>query len=489
MMISLDGRGPLHRQVYRALQDTILRGEMSPGARLPSSRALAEDLGVSRTVILLAYEDLLAESYTETRAGAGTFVSSRIQPGLPENAGFGPATEAAGVKRPVLSRYARRAISQKPDAVYPGKRDLGLRFNFGYSVSELDPQIVRLWRRLLSKHVTDSSSYYPPPQGEPGLRAAVARHAGRARGVRCDPEQVLIVSGSQQSLDLAGKVLIDPGDHVLIEEPQYHGARTAFLAMGARLDLCPVDEDGFDIRKRPANGRTTARLVYVTPSHQMPTGAVMPAARRLELLAWAQENGAYVIEDDYDSEFRYKTRPIASLHSLDRHQRVIYLGTFAKALSPSLRLAYVVLPPELVGPFVSAKWLSDLGAPWVTQRALAEYIEAGHYARRIRRLSRRYAARREALLSALRSGLAGQATIVDSAAGMHVLVWLDGLAPEALPALVAEAARREVHLPTIDEYYMKPPRRAGLLLGYTLLSEQDIAEGVRRLTEALASLR
>ncbi|MBA3564047.1 MAG: PLP-dependent aminotransferase family protein [Gammaproteobacteria bacterium] len=483
MMITLDGCGPLYRQVYRGVRDAVLRGQLPPGARLPSSRALADELGLSRTVVLLAYEDLQAESYTETRAGAGTFVAPQVDHTLLSKAvsNDGLSNVLAADAAPRLSRFARRAMQQKPEAVYEQKQDSGLRFNFEYSVSEQDAQVVRLWRSLLAKHVTDSGAFYPSPQGELSLRMSVAKYAGHARGVHCDPGQILIVDGSQQSLDLIAKVLLDPGDRVLIEEPQYHGARAAFLAVGARLDLCPVDADGFDIALRPTNYEPGARLVYVTPSHQMPTGAVMTVARRLELLAWATDNSAYIVEDDYDSEFRYKSRPIPSLHSLDMHDRVIYLGTFAKAFSPTVRLAYMVLPAKLVAPFVSAKWLSDLGTPWLAQRALADYMDAGHYARRIRRLSRRYAARRSSLLAALRRYLGDEITIGDSSAGMHVLIWLNRIPPDRLPALIRAAARREVHLHSVASYYMNPPSRAGLLMGYTLLSEEEITEGVRRL--------
>ena len=481
MLINLDGQGALYAQIYRALRRAILNGELAPGARLPATRALCEVLGVSRNVVLLAYDQLLAEGYLAGRVGSGSYVASP----LPEQMLRAPkssAAEAPGPPGPArLSAYARRALlgaatgRTQSDEAAP-------RYDFRYGPTNLDGVALSVWRRLLAQHAALPPITYSPAEGSPALRAAVADYVRRCRGVRCDAEQVLIVTGSQQALDLVGRVLLEAGDRVLIEEPHYRGARAAFLSAGAELLPVEVDGEGFDIA---AGEGSDARLAYVTPSHQFPTGAVMSLARRLALLQWAAREDAYVVEDDYDSEYRYEGRPVEAVQGLDRHGRTLYIGTFSKVLFPALRLGYLVVPPELAPAFAAAKWLADRHTPTLEQEALAELIAGGHFERHLRRKRREHAVRRETLLAALAEQLGERAEPCGTQAGVHLLVWLPGVALSDLEPLVERAARADVGVYSIAPYYLNPPDRAGLLLGYANLSEEEIREGVRRLATVI----
>jgi GntR family transcriptional regulator/MocR family aminotransferase len=325
---------------------------------------------------------------------------------------------------------------------------------------------------------------YTRPEGHAPLRQALADYLRRARGVLCDPGQIIVVNGSQQALDLVARVLLDPGDRVVIEEPHYQGARFAFLATGARLVPARVDAEGLDVRGLPAAARS-ARLVYVTPSHQFPTGVVMPLGRRLGLLSWAKRGGAHIVEDDYDSEYRYEGRPIEAMQGLDRAGRVIYMGTFSKVLFPALRIGYLVLPAPLVEPFQAAKWLTDRHTSTLEQEVLAEFIRDGSFERHLRRSRTCYAARRAALLQALADYLPKRAEVIGANAGLHLLVWLRGVSPHTVDRLVQRAAGVGVGLYPIAPYYLRPPRRVGFLLGYAALTEGAIRNGIRRLAGVL----
>jgi GntR family transcriptional regulator/MocR family aminotransferase len=302
--------------------------------------------------------------------------------------------------------------------------------------------------------------------------------------VSCGAEQIVIVNGSQQAFDLAARVLLDPGDAVVIEEPHYPGATMTFEAAGARLIRVPVDGEGMDTARLPA-AAAGARLACVAPCHQFPTGVIMPAGRRLALLEWASRTGAWIVEDDYVSEFRYEGRPLEALQGLDRAGRVIYIGTFSKTLFPSLRLAYLVLPLPLVRPFLAAKWLTDRYTATLGQEALADFIAGGHFERYLRRACARNGARRRVLIEALTQHLGSRIEIAGENAGVHLLVWLNGVAPADLPPLIARAAEAGVGLYSIGPYYHHPPRRAGLLFGYAALTEAEIREGIRRLAKVV----
>jgi GntR family transcriptional regulator/MocR family aminotransferase len=325
---------------------------------------------------------------------------------------------------------------------------------------------------------------YSPPGGFPELREVIAEYVRRSRGVRCTPAQIVIVNGSQQGLDLAARVLLDPGSSVLIEEPHYTGARIVFAAASARIVTAPVDDEGLDLPRR-ALKKQSARLAYVTPSHQFPTGAIMSLSRRLALLAWAERANAYVIEDDYDSEYRYAGRPVESLQGLDRTGRVIYLGTFSKLMFPALRIGYLVLPDTLVRPFVTAKALTDTGSSTLEQLALADFMREGHFERHIRRSRARNATRRAALLDAVATQLRGRAEVSGANAGIHVLLWLSGVRPAQVGVVTKRAAAQGVGVYPVAPFYVHPPERAGLVLGYASLTAEEIQEGIARLAQVL----
>jgi GntR family transcriptional regulator/MocR family aminotransferase len=342
-----------------------------------------------------------------------------------------------------------------------------------------------IWRRLLAAHARRASSDalgYGSPAGHGPLRAALSEYLGRARGVVSDPDRIIVVNGTQQALDLIARVLLDHGDGAVVEEPHYPGATIPFEAVGARLLRVPVDAGGLDPgRLPPATQRP--RLAYVTPCDQFPSGVIMPLERRLALLQWASRVGAWVVEDDYVSEFRYEGRPLEALQSLDRDERAIYMGSFSKTLFPALRVGYLVLPRTLVRPFLAAKWAADRFSAPLYQEALAELITSGQFERYLRRAGARNAGRRRALIGALRESFGGRVEIAGENTGVHLVVWLNDVPPRELDALVARAARAGVGIYSVAPSYAEAPRRAGLLFGYAALTEGEIRAGVRRLAE------
>jgi GntR family transcriptional regulator/MocR family aminotransferase len=477
--LSLDGDGPVHRQLYRALRRAILDGALPSGARLPSSRALTRDLGLSRTPVLLAYEQLLAEGYASGRRGSGTYVAGTL--------GGAPVQRTAlpDVLVPArLSRFGRRALESARALPAWRLRDALLPYDFRYGRPAYGDFPHETWRRVLARcarRVSARALDYGPPEGLLALREAIADYASRARAVRCTADDVIVVNGSQQALDLAARVLADPGDPVVLEEPHYAGARRVFEALGVRLRSVPVDADGLRVERLPR----AARVAYVTPSHQFPTGAVLPVPRRLALLGWAERVGAYIVEDDYDSEYRYAARPVESLQGLDRGGRVLYVGTFSKVLFPSLRLGYLVVPPPLRRAFRAAKGLADTGSPTLEQAALAAFIRDGHFARHVSRSRARSAARRAALLEAVRAHLGDRADVRGADAGLHVLLWLREVGPDRVPAIVRDAEAAGVGVYPVTPHCLVPPRDAGLVLGYAALTEDAIREGIRRLAQVI----
>ena len=490
MFVTLDGEGPLHRQVYRALRSEILSRRLGPGARLPSTRRLAATLGVSRNVAMLAYEQLLDEGYAQARSGSGTIVA----PTVPED--WGTAVVTAGSGRcspparvqPRLSRAGDRAVEViGAGRVYRETHPRRASYDFRAGRPSFGDFPRTVWCRLLGRRARSASWRdldYGPPEGRRELREALAERLRRVRGIETTPRQVVIVNGSQQALDLMTRVLVDPGDRVLIEEPHYLGARQAFMAGGAELVPAPVDGDGMQIPRSLA-GRRSPRLAYVTPSHQFPTGVVLPLARRLELLDWAGRSGAFVIEDDYDSEHRYAGRPLQALAGLDAHGRVIYVGTFSKLMFPALRLGYLVLPEALVDAVVAAKNLADTGSPALEQLTLADFIREGHLDRHLHRSVVRNASRRAALLEAVRDHFGDRAEISGTATGLHVLVWLRNHRGEPIASFARKAEAAGVAVYPVAPFYLHPPRRSGVLLGYGPLSERQIRDGVARLAAAL----
>jgi len=484
MLLNLRGvSGPLYRRIYHALKSGIRTGRLGAAARLPSTRALAADLGVSRNTVMLAYEQLAAEGYVVSRHRSTTSVAGATPPSA------SPAASSAKLEAPPrLSSYARRLTkdpAMPPSGSYAARP--GIRYDFRYGRPTVDEFPLEIWRRLLAARARRGprdAFGYASPAGYAPLRGALAEYLGRARGLSCDAEQIVIVNGSQQAFDLAARVLLDPGDAAIVEEPHYPGATLTFEAAGARLIRIPVDGQGLDIAALARAGER-ARLAYVTPCHQFPTGVIMPLERRLALLEWAARTGAWIIEDDYISEFRYEGRPLEALQGLDRDGRVIYVGTFSKTLFPALRLGYAVLPRALVRPFLAAKWVADRFSAMLVQQAVADFITSGQFERYLRRAGARNAGRRRALIGALQQHFGDRVEIAGENTGVHLLVWLNDVRPSALDALIARAAGAGVGIYSISPYYSRPPQRAGLLFGYASLTEAEIRAGIRLLAETL----
>ncbi|HSF19297.1 MAG TPA: PLP-dependent aminotransferase family protein [Vicinamibacteria bacterium] len=479
MLVRLSGDSPLHLQIYQAFREAILEGRLAPGARLPSSRGEARSLGVSRNVVLQAYAQLVAEGYLTGSVGSGTYVATE----LPEVTLGGPAhrsrSDGQSSSKVRLSAYGARAANA---STFSSRKRV--RYDFAYGVSRPDDTTLRQWQRALRKAGERPSLDYGPPEGESSLREAIAAHLFKNRGVRCSASEVVVTSGSQQALSLISRMFFEPGDAVVVEEPSYQGARHLFESDGLRVLAHPVDQDGLDI----GTSGPDARACYVTPSHQFPTGVTMPLARRLRILAWAEARDAVVIEDDYDSEYRYEGRPLEAIQRLDSHGRVIYVGTFSKVLFPAVRLGFVVLPPSLVATFIKTKWLADRHSPRLEQRALAELIASGTFEQHQRRARARNASRRAALMEALASELGGAVELSGANAGIHLLAWLTSVPLSGLDQIVEKALAEGVGLYPVSPYYTSTPPRAGLLFGYGNLEEGDIREGIRRFARVLRSL-
>jgi GntR family transcriptional regulator/MocR family aminotransferase len=472
LTLTIEGRRGLGNQLYRKLREAILTGRLAPADRLPSSRELAQRLGVSRNIVNQAFERLAGEGYLEARVGSGTFVSTAVR---------SPAqSERPGARAPLrLTRWARSIV----DPVYtPPTRDLPYDFRPGTPEVAFFP--LEAWRRISARHLRQSArdlGSYGDTAGYPALRTAISRYLAHSRAVLAPPERIMITSGSQQALDLLARVLIEPGDTVVIEEPAYPAAVAAFRAAGARLHPVPVDDQGIRVDLLPDR----ATLAYVTPSHQFPLGVPLALPRRQSLLEWAARRRIVIVEDDYDSEFRYAGRPLESLQGLDRAGVVVYLGTFSKVLFPALRVGYLVVPATLLRPVLAAKWLADRHTPLLEQRILASFIQEGHFARHLRRMQKVYAERRHVLLQAL-TIVAPWITPVPSIAGLHLTAWLtEGVDPEAL---IARASATGVGLYSIAPFFQRAPR-PGLIFGFGRCRTPEIREGVRRLRNVLMTMK
>ncbi|GAA4054021.1 PLP-dependent aminotransferase family protein [Nonomuraea soli] len=448
--ISLDGRGDLAASIYRQLLAAIVDGRLRAGERLPPTRELARRLDVSRNTVGAAYERLVADGFLVGRAGAGTFVAKEIRKNRHN-------TAPRGVVQP---RPAWRG-AQEPTTLSPR-----LPYDFTVGVPDLTLFPLDSWRRLVGQSMRATG--YTGPEGHPALREAVARHIGVSRSVRASAGDVLVTQGAQQALDLIGRILIEPGATVAVEEPGYPPARRLFAALGARVEGVQVDGEGIRVDRLPGQ----ARLVYVTPSHQFPLGTPMSLARRTELLSWAARKRAVVIEDDYDTEFRYGDRPLEPLQSLDRDGRVIYVGSFSKTLLPMLRVGFLIAPASLQPALRAAKQLTDWHGDPTTQAALARFIDEGLLARHIRKATKIYAARHQRIAEIL--GRVPGLTVVPSAAGLHLCARLDpGARAHTGPGLAVER---------LEAYCGELPVQPGLVLGYGSVSVSGIDEGLRLLS-------
>jgi GntR family transcriptional regulator/MocR family aminotransferase len=477
----------LTTQLYRGIRDAILSGTLPPESRVPSTRDLAQSEGVARNIALRVYEQLLSEGYLVQRRGAGTYVAPELPATLLTRLRTTPATPTAPPAPPRLSRRGQRLLPLAPTTWAPVTPAVAVDFRYGPTALDDFPR--QIWRRLLSRAARETAAShldYGAPTGLPELREAICDYLTHSRAVSCRPEQVIVVHGSQQALALTGEVLLDAGDRVVVEEPGYPGATFSFWAAGAKVVPGAVGPEGLDVRAHAASMRRV-RLAYVTPSHQFPTGVIMTLARRLALLEWAERTGAWIFEDDYDSEFRYGVRPVESLQGLDRHDRVIYAGTFSKVLFPSLRLGYLVIPPALVDPFRAAKALADTGTGGLEQRALARFIRDGHFDRHLRRVRARNGQRRAALVAALHERAGDRVEVLGANAGLHVMLRLRNVPLADESELIADAERAGVRVYSPVRYYAAPRTRpeAELLLGYASLSLIQIRRGIARLAGVL----
>jgi GntR family transcriptional regulator/MocR family aminotransferase len=473
---------PLYRQIYEGYRRAVLEGRLRAGERLPPTRVLAGELGVSRLPVLHAFDQLVAEGYCESRIGAGTFVADAV-PEEPDGrrgpAGVPAPTVPPGA-RPLGSGPIREATGPPPWLLGSGP------FSIGGTARDHFP--LKSWATLVARHaraLQPEDLRYGDRRGLRAFREAIAGYLRVARGVRCGPDQVMVTNGSQQALELTARALIDPGSPVWFEEPGYWGARGALTMAGARLEPVPVDAEGLDVAAGIARC-PEARAVFVTPSHQFPLGSTMTASRRLQLLRWARRAGAWIIEDDYNSEYRYESLPITALQGLDMDWRVVYIGTFSKVLAPALRLGYLVLPPDLVERFAAIRWTMDIAPAGFWQAVLTEFLNGGHFGRHLRRTSKLYRERRSVLIEALKRELGGAVGVLGARAGLHLVVTLPP--PVDDHAVAARAAQEGLRVMPLSWCFLGSRRRPGLVLGYGDTSVEEIPEAVRRLRRALSAV-
>lgn len=524
--IDTDAKLSLQQQLYDQLRDAILTGRVRSHQRLPSSRYLAQTLGVSRTTVTQSYDQLISEGYLETRPGSGTFVCSQLPDELLETY-TAPAKNTAkpylskadtskpDIKRTLklsdlhLSAYGDR-LNHTPDRIFKPSEEL----SFTYGVPALDHFPIKRWRQLWNRHAMGSKEwmqYSPDPLGYEPLREQIATYISQIRAVRCQSDQILITNGTQQALSLiVGLLIATPNpttpstpDCIAIENPGYLSATRIFASSGAPLVPVPIDSEGLMIEGpyglRALSKQASIKLVYVTPSHQFPTGVLMPLSRRLALLQWAQENQAIIIEDDYDSEFRYSGRPTPALQGLDGYGQVLYVGTFSKVMFPGLRLGYIVLPPALVPIFRRSKWLQDRQGSILDQQALSDFIATGDMAKHIRRMRNLYATRRQALIQRLNEAFpnphittsptptTNTVTILGDESGLHIMAHLP--LKQSDKHIIAAAKSHGVGIFSAqDQYWQTTPAtekqeafEGAFIFGFGNISEPDIHEAMNRL--------
>ncbi len=475
--INRDLDTPLHRQVYAGFRDAILSGGLTPGQQVPSSRALATVLGISRFPVLDAYSQLSAEGYFESRVGAGTFVAASL--------GNHRKQAVRSVEKSAGTRTVSRRVS-----LFPHFQDPPWRFGLGaFAVHQpaIDQFPFGVWSKLVARHSRSPrvrAFHHIDPLGLRPFREAICAYLSTSRAVRCDADQIMVVSGSQQALDITARVLLNPGDRVWMEEPCYGLVRSILAGSGCQIVSVPVDDEGM----RVSDGMKKAgkaRAAFVTPSHHYPLGVTMSISRRLQLLEWAMRSSAWIVEDDYDSEFRFESQPIASLQGLDPARRVIYIGTFSKVLFPSLRLGYIVIPPDLVEHFMAVRFAMDIFPPYLFQEVLTDFMSAGHFVRHIRRMRTLYKARRMALVESLREEFGGWLEIHGAEAGMHLAVTL----PEGHrdTEIAVRAANEKLWLYPLSPCWAASRPRHGFILGFGNTPEEKMRTEVTRLHKILSA--
>lgn len=487
LMIRIDRslRTPLVDQLGEGIRAAIAADIVQPGMRLPSTRDLARQLGLTRFTVDDAYSRLVAEGYLEARHGSGTYVAEQVR--LPALAANDAEVDTTALP---LSAWAKR-LPGKPGSDAP---PAGVEFDFLGGAPAYDLLPLTTWHRLIARESRrlDLAHYaYGETAGLPELQEQIATWVTRSRGVACTPGQVIVTSGAQQSMDLVMRLVLDPGSNMVVEDPCYRWVRAIARAAGANVYPVPVDADGIRIDRLPGPERG-ARLVTVTPSHQYPTGGVLPLARRLDLLEWARAANAVILEDDYDGELRYHARPLPALAALANAPggcaNVIYMGSFSKVLYPALRLGYLVVPRGLVDPFVTAKATVDRHAPTLTQAIVAAFIREGHFERHLARMRRVYAERHDAMVAALATELDGIAfrDYATTSAGLHLMVRIDRDVTEE--EIVQRAREVGVAVEGASHSFMVPPAQPHLFLGYAAVPAEEIRAGIARLARVIRAL-
>lgn len=471
--VSLVGRGDLAGEIHRQIKQAILEGRLSPGDRMPATRELARSLAVSRSTVTAAYERLQGEGLTVSRAGATTFVSDRIA--RPRRVATRPRTKSALQPRPIWDSVSVLVAF-----------DNVARFDFRMGIPDatLFPHLA--WRRAITRALRSSESseaFYDSAPGSHALRRAISDHIAISRSVAATPEDLVITNGTQQALDLVARVLLGPGDVIAVEDPGYRPAVQLFRSLGARVVGVPVDREGLVVDRLPPN----ARVVYVTPSHQFPLGVAMSLPRRRALLAWAERRDAAIVEDDYDSEFRFGGRPLDPLKTLDAGGRVIYVGTFSKTMLPALRLGFLVLPPSLRLAAIKAKLVSDWHSPSLAQLALARFITDGSFARHLRKAGRVYEQRHDLVTAMLERDFADELELVASHTGLHVAALARTASAERIAAIARRAAGVGVAIQEIAQFAVDGKPRPGITIGYGAVATTEIAEGLRRLRKCFVA--
>lgn len=492
--IELDRRQGLTRQLYDALRLRVLDGRLVSGTRLPATRDMAAALSISRNSVVRAYDQLYAEGFIESRVGDGTYVSQlptakKLSTKLSTGFSTGVSTALSTIRLDNAHNQASEVIhSRGLDRVQHNhlvQPPCGPPRAFRVGVPAFDLFPFEVWAKLNGafwRKPDLAQLCYGDPAGDQRLRGLIAAYLRTARGLQCTTEQIVITSGAQQAISLCAQLLVEPGDGVAVENPGYRAAGHAFALAGGRLQGVPVDGDGIDCEV--LNRLKDCRVTYVTPSHQYPLGVVMSLARRLQLLAWAERTGGWIVEDDYDGEYRYTGAPLSPLAALDRNGRVLYVGTFGKVAFPALRLGYLVLPPGLVEAFTRRRAVDMRHSEVSTQAVMAEFMAAGHFQRHIRRMRRAALSRRNALLVGWPNELPGVGALPSVAAGLHLTVRVDSLAREQ--ALLAQARAVDVEINGLSGYWLAdtgppPDQRAGLVLGFAAVPEAAIAQALARL--------
>lgn len=499
--IELDRRQGLSRQLYQALRLRVLDGRLASGTRLPATRDLAAALGISRNSVVRAYDQLYAEGFIESRVGDGTYVaqlpetrlplkklSTKVSTGFSTGLPTGLSTKSTDLPGITSSKVIHSSGVQRLQTHHLSAPPSGPPRAFRVGVPAFDLFPFEVWAKLNAafwRRPDLRQLCYGDSAGDLRLRSLIAAYLRSARGLHCTAEQIVITCGAQQGISLCAQLLVEPGDSVAVENPGYRAAGHAFAVAGARLRGVAVDQEGIDCRQ--LEQLDNCRLAYVTPSHQYPTGVIMSLARRLELLAWAERSQGWIVEDDYDGEYRYSGAPLAPLAALDRQGRVIYVGTFGKVAFPALRLGYLVLPPNLVQAFAQRRAVDVRHSEVSTQAVMAEFMAAGHFQRHIRRMRRAALSRRNTLLEAWPTVIEGVGPLPSVAAGLHLTLKVDSLQREQ--ELLAQAASVDVEVNGLSSYWLpdtplSEDRRAGLVLGFAAVPEADIRAAVSRLRQA-----